>query len=309
VINTLENWWYTHRHHSTLAPVPALSPPGTSAPGAPAALAALGPNSDPGEGHWQAGPASAKGTPALYATYVRPDPTDPNVTAGIARFDQRLVATRLIAGTKEPDRRRWPEDGEVPAELLSSLVATLNSGFKMSDSQGGYFAQGDTAVPLRQGAASLVIDDTGHATVGAWGQDIQPGPHIAAVRQNLSLIVDHSRPVPGLDVNADNRWGSAKNQLQYTWRSGIGVDPAGNLYHVAGDQLTLRTLARALAAAGAVRGMELDIHPNMVHLFVYRHGPGTDMPVPTKLLANMRGPAERYLVPDLRDFVAITQRH
>jgi hypothetical protein len=132
--------------------------------------------------------------------------------------------------------------------------------------------------------------------------------HFAAFRHNLSLIVDHGRPVPGLDVNADNRWGSAKNQLQYTWRSGIGVDPDGNLYYVAGDQLTLRTLARALAAAGAVRGMELDIHPNMVHLFVYRHDPGTDMPVPTKLLANMRGPAERYLVPDLRDFVAITQR-
>lgn len=56
----------------------------------------------------------------------------------------------------------------------------------MSDSQGGYFAQGHTAVPLRQGAASLVIDDTGHASVGAWGQDIQTGPHIAAVRQNLS---------------------------------------------------------------------------------------------------------------------------
>ena len=52
--------------------------------------------------------------------------------------------------------------------------------------------------------------------------------------------------------------------------------------------------------------MELDIHPNMVHLFTYRHD--TAKPTPAKLLDTMRGPADRYLTPDRRDFFAITRR-
>jgi len=105
-----------------------------------------------------------------------------------------------------------------------------------------------------------------------------------------------------------NRWGSAGNQHQYTWRSAIGSDVAGNLYYVAGDQLTLATLARALGATGAVRGMALDIHPNMVHLFTYRHDAVAAEPIPSKLLDTMRGPSDRYLTPDRRDFFAITER-
>jgi len=67
-------------------------------------------------------------------------------------------------------------------------------------------------------------------------------------------------------------------------------------------------LARALAATGATRGMELDIHPNMVHLFTYRHDKSANKLTPEKLLDTMRGPADRYLSPDRRDFFAITRR-
>jgi hypothetical protein len=67
-------------------------------------------------------------------------------------------------------------------------------------------------------------------------------------------------------------------------------------------------LARALAATGATRGMELDIHPNMVHLFTYRHDKSANKLTPEKLLNTMRGPADRYLSPDRRDFFAITRR-
>jgi hypothetical protein len=242
----------------------------------------------------------------MYSTF-RPDPSHPGVVVGVARFDQRLVTAHLIAGTREPDRQLWPEGGQVPAGQRASLVATFNSGFKMSGAHGGFFADGRLARPLRDGAASLVIARNGRVSVDQWGRDRRFGPDVAAVRQNLTLIVDHRAVVAGLEVNHDDRWGSAKNQFQYTWRSALGVDAAGNLYYVAGDKLTLATLARALAATGADRGMELDIHPAEVHLFAYQHPVGAPLS-PTKLLGTMCGPADRYLQPDQRDFVALSLR-
>ncbi|MDQ4097761.1 MAG: phosphodiester glycosidase family protein, partial [Actinomycetota bacterium] len=139
-----------------------------------------------------------------------------------------------------------------------------------------------------------------------WGRDVAPGPDVVAVRQNLQLIVDGGQPVPGLTTNANGAWGSTKNQLQYTWRSGIGVTANGSLVYVGGANMNLAALAAALTEAGAVRGMQLDIHDNMVDLFTYRHDTGGL--TPRKLLPDMPGPDTRYLVPDQRDFVAVTLR-
>jgi hypothetical protein len=218
----------------------------------------------------------------LLVTWVRPDPVHPGVVAAVARFDQNLVTARLIAGTREPDRQSWPEGGQVPPGERAGLVATFNSGFKMAGANGGYLADGRTARPLRDGAVSLVIDRSGRVSVDGWGRDRRMGPDVAAVRQNLALIVDNGTAVPGLTANSDYRWGSTRNQLQYTWRSALGVDAAGNLLYVAGDGLTLASLARALADTGALRGMELDIHPAEVHLFTYVHPRGAPDPVPSR---------------------------
>jgi hypothetical protein len=264
---------------------------------------------DDGEGTWDALPTDRDGAQVGYATFLRPDPEHPDVKVGVAMFDQRLVSTQLVAGTKEPIPSPEPDRAQVPKQIRPRLVATFNSGYKSIDSNGGYYADHRELRPLRKGAASAVIDDTGKVSVKQWGRDTVLGPHITTVRQNLELIVDDGRPVRGLGVNLLNRWGNEGGQRQYTWRSAIGTDAADNLYYIAGDQLTLDMLARALAATGAIRGMELDIHPNMVHLFTYRHHHPTDAdPAPSKLIDTMRGPANRYLVPDRRDFFAITRR-
>lgn len=304
VVDRVENWWYS-RHRGTAAAPPV----GAQVSGSPLPLKSLGAGgSRDGEGAWEALPTGrGLGRPA-YATYLRPDPAHRDVLAGVARFDQRLVRTALIAGTREPTSDPAPGRGQVPGTIRDRLVATFNSGYKLVDAAGGYYADDRALRPLREGAASAVIDDTGRLSVGQWGRDARLGPHVTAVRQNLVLIVDGGRPVPGLEANRGNRWGSSGNQSQYTWRSGIGSDAEGNLYYVAGDQLTLVMLARALADTGALRGMELDIHPNMVHLFTYRHDDGAVGPTPTKLLDSMRGPSNRYLVPDRRDFFAVIRR-
>lgn len=313
VVNWVENWWYTRDVPSNVPFQPHLVSvsPAEGDPATPAPIRPLSTVVSPAgalcEGHWTVGAASPGGAPRMYATYLRPDAAHASVVAAVARFDQRLVRTELFAGTREPAPDRSPGRGMVPRELRPSLVATFNSGFKLADTHDGFYTDRRETRPLREGVASLVIDNDGRVSVGAWGRDVRLAPVIKSVRQNLALIVDGGRVVSGLEVNTDQRWGSPKNQLQYTWRSAVGVDAAGFLYYVAGDQLTLGTLARALAATGAVRGMELDIHPNAVHLFAYQH-PGAGEPDATKLLASMRGPRDRYLIADRRDFLAVAAR-
>jgi len=126
-------------------------------------------------------------------------------------------------------------------------------------------------------------------------------PDVVAVRQNLRPIVDAGRPEPGLTTNANGRWGTAHTQLQYTARSGIGIDAHGNPLFVAGTRMNLALLARAMVEAGVVRGMELDIHPAMVTFNVYARGHR-----PVKLLPALKPSAHRYLHPDQRDFFALT---
>jgi hypothetical protein len=310
LVDAVEDWWFTHHAPPTTPPVPGTlpTPPVVAVPGAPGPLLPIGTHPMAGEGVWTTGLSGAHGGTPLFVTWVRPDPVHPGVFAAVARFDQNLVSARLIAGTREPDQQSWPEGGQVPQAQRGGLVATFNSGFKMSDAQGGYVADGRTARPLRDGAASLVIDRSGRVSVDQWRRDRRMGPDVAAVRQNLDLIIDNGATVPGLAANPGGRWGSTKNQLQYTWRSVLGVDAAGHLYYVAGDGLTLATLTRALEATGAVRGMELDIHPAEVHLFTYTHPVGAADPAPSALTSRMHGPRDRYLQPDQRDFIALIAR-
>lgn len=310
VVDLVENWWFS-RGPAGSAPDPAALPAPVGVPSfagtGPVSLAVLtGAPPVAGEGVWVAGPGATTSTPVLHTTFVRPDPRYPGVVAGVARIDTSLVRVRSVAGTRQPvDDPTAP--ARVPADLLPSIVATFNSGFKMDGARGGFYADGRAVVPLRDGAASLVIRRDGTATVGQWGRDVTAGPDVVSVRQNLDLVVDHARPVDGLDRNADGTWGSAKNQLQFTWRSGVGVDADGNLIYVGGNGLTLETLGTALATAGVVTGMELDIHTDKVDFAMYRHGTAGSLQG-SRLLPDMPGAGDRYLQRDQRDFFVVSLR-
>jgi hypothetical protein len=312
IVNAAENLYYRLHAPADVAPDPTSLPPGTAGSSQPVAVAPIAPLLTPGlpgEGLWARTPAVPGHPGSVLTTFLRPDPAHASVVAGVARFDQRTVSTQLIPGTREPSGLGWPEAGQVPATSRPTLLATFNSGFKMKDANGGFSADGRTPVPLRDGAASAVIDSSGAVRIGTWGRDVGPGPDVTAVRQNLELVIDHGKIVPGLDVNTGGQWGSASNQLQYTWRSSLGVTANNDLIYVGGAGLTLSTLADALSRAGAVTAMELDIHSQMVDMFTYDHTAHLpDHLSGTPLLPAMPGPNDRYLHADQRDFFAVTTR-
>ena len=108
-------------------------------------------------------------------------------------IDTTLLTTTFVPGLKEPG---GPQTlgAQVPPDMRPGLVAAFNSGFKIDASKGGVYTEGQTVQPLVDGAASLVINKDGQASVGEWGRDFQMGPDIASVRQNLALILDNGQP-------------------------------------------------------------------------------------------------------------------
>lgn len=303
------------RAASSTAPHATAAPPTrstTTRPPEPAPLPAptrITPLASPalaGEGAWHpAGDKLANGY-ALYTTELRPAAGFP--MAGIAWIDTAATRLSLYAGAGQPEGT-WPQEAPVDAAAQPALMAAFNSGFKIYNYRTGWYDQGRTAMPLQSGAASLVIFASGRATVADWGRDVSMGPSVVAVRQNLTLLVDHRAPSPGTADPA--AWGAVLGGGIETWRAGIGVTGSGNLVYAGGPGLDPAALARLLVAAGAVRAMELDINPEWVSFAAFTHAGGIGHGAITgsaNLLPGMHLSASHYLEPFDRDYFAVFAR-
>jgi hypothetical protein len=306
-LDQVETWLYTRSVPSDTPPDPAsvtMIGAGSNSPSAGPGyrgLPMLAHTAD--NAGWHAVVRVPGDPPVVYTAVTQPDPFHRSIVVGIGLVRSPAVQAHLEPGTVQPVRSG--SAGQIPSEQLPDVAAAFNSGFKMSAYSGGFFLDGATVRTLVDGKASAVIDDTGRLSIGQWGRDIQMSSHVRAVRQNLALIVEGGQPVPGLDRNADLRWGTPRNQLQYTWRSAMGVTRSGDIVYVAGDELNLATLGVALAQAGAVTGMELDIHSGMEFFSSWRSDAAGGS-APQRLMPAMVGPADRYVRPDQRDFFYFT---
>lgn len=282
------------------AGVPALLLNGLPAPVTPVATPAL-----PGEGAWHV-LDTQHGHPALAVAYLRPDAVHTSYTAMVAWINPLETRAVWHPGATEPGGSHWPTSSKLVGADRHQLLAAFNSAFRLKDSKGGAYAGGRTVGTLRPGAASLVIDRQGRISVGAWGTDVTMGPDVAAVRQNLSLLVNAGQLVPGIASNVGDRWGATIGNAYYVWRSGIGVTATGAAVYVAGNRLSALTLAQLLQRAGAVRAMELDINPDWTSFVEYRSAKGAS--IERNALPDMKRPASRYDTTSSRDFVAVYLR-
>ncbi len=259
-----------------------------------------------GEGVWRV-LAQVGGAPAVLATELRPDVAHSSYLTGVAWMDPTLVRLVLHPGTVEPGGR-WRTPSLIAPAAQNDVLAAFNSGFTLADSCGGYYAEGRTVRPLRQGAASFVVFADGRATVQAWGAGPRlPGPGIASVRQNLDLLVDGGRPDASVDSGSTAKWGRTLGNKLFVWRSGIGVTKTGALVYVAGAAMSTRTLAEMLVRAGAQRAMELDINPYWTSYDYFSHPSGGGI-VAHRLTADEQRAPGRYLSSNTRDFYTVQAR-
>jgi uncharacterized protein YigE (DUF2233 family) len=284
IVTSAENWWYTNHPPpvggrpasdaipmvtdrdrtvgtQSPTPVPHLPTPANLVPFASPAIA--------GEGRWVPVGRLVDGMPAVYDTFLRPDAVHTSVVDGVAWMDTKLLEATLYSGSYIPGGGPYRHTAPVEPAAARTLVAAFNAGFRMQDANGGYFTDGKTIVPLRTGAASFVIYKDGSATIGAWGADVKMTPDVVAVRQNLNLLVNDHKPVPGLDANDTTQWGDTLGGAVFVSRSGVGVTKDGALVYVGGPNLNITDLANLLVRAGAVRAMELDINVDWVNFATF----------------------------------------
>ena len=209
------------------------------------------------------------GLPAVYTTFMRPDAVHTSVIDGVAWMDTKLLSVRLYSGSYIPGGGPFKYNTPLPLGAEASLVAAFNGGFRLADSQAGYYTAGVTVRPLVDGAASLVIYKDGTATVGAWATEVKMTPDVVSVRQELRLLVDNGTMAPGLAANERAQWGSVLGNSVFVSRSGVGVTKDGALVFVGGPDLDAVNLARLLLRAGAVRAMELDINSDWVNFATF----------------------------------------
>lgn len=335
IVTWAENEWYSHHpppkggrppkgaiptvatSTSTVPPTTAPAETTTTAPPLPPHLALpppVTPLASPalnGEGVWHPIGREVDGLPTVEAAYLRPNDVNTSLVAGVAWMDTKLLRATLYEGASIPGSGGpWTNMAPLQGAALDTLTAAFNSGFRMQDARGGFYADGQTAIPLVNGGASLVIDSNGTASVGEWGRDFTMGPDIAAVRQNLALIVDGGQVVPGLNANDNLQWGATLGGKVQVWRSGLGETAEGALVYVGGSGLSIVDLANLLQHAGAVRAMELDINTDWVNFFAFAPPPGQQASPAngTKLTSDEESSVSRYFVPCDRDFVTMSVR-
>jgi hypothetical protein len=257
----------------------------------------------PGEGVWRATRPSFKAAPPVLLTTVRDQPEYPRVVAGLAWIDTKRATLTLNPGRLEPSVTLPRGSMDVPSAERPRLLATFNSGFKLSDSHGGFAVNGHTYARMTDGQGTIVGYEDGRVDVLDWRYGATVPAGVSFARQNLPLIVDEGRPNPNIANTAE--WGATVGNAVLVWRSAVGVDRYGNLIYAAGEDQTVESLAKALIRAGAIRAMELDINSYWT-TFISYGAPGAEDP--SKLLEGMERPASRYLEPDDRDFFALYSR-
>jgi hypothetical protein len=257
-----------------------------------------------GEGVWQPTFAGSAANPPVLVTQYRPDAAYPQNVAGVAWINHLQTSVWLYPGRLEP-AVPLPSRGpmEIPTELRQRLVATFNSGFKLSDSGGGFATGGHTYSPLKNGLATILRYRDGRVDVRAWTSGAKAPANVIYARQNLPLIVINGQLNPNLSDGP--QWGATLGNAVRVWRSGLGIDRHGNLIYAAANDMTVGSLAEVLRHAGAVRAMELDINTYWTSFITYRH-PGANGAA--NLLASMDRSDQRYLTTEDRDFFGVYLR-
>jgi hypothetical protein len=284
------------------APVDAGAPEPLHLPTPMARVPTPAPSVEPNEGIWMPTGRLVGGVPAQYAAFVRPDAVHTSSYVALTWLDTTLLRATYVPGLREPGAGPNPWGSQIPEDERGTLVAAFNAGLGLDTARGGVYFAGREVRELVDGAASLVIRTDGSATVGAWNRDVTMGPDVASVRQNLELLVDDGQ----LNRNLRDSGADAAGTDVYRWRSGVGVDANGALVYAGGDTLSVRSLAKTLQAAGAVRAMALDVGTGGVSAYTYvnRNDDPAAPVIGKRLGRDMARDGDRYLEPGARDFVA-----
>lgn len=261
----------------------------------------------PYEARWSSLGSKIKGQYPMYRAYMRSSKNYSQEVAGVVWMNKNVTSLHLAAGYSEPGGKGWYPHSPLPSSITKTTIAQFNSGFRLSAANGGIYMDHRLGRgPLKPGAASLVLYKNGTANIGTWGKQLNMTPQVQSVRQNLTLIVNNSKVIPGLRKSSFLHWGATVGLQTRVWRSGVGITKQGDLVYAAGNNISTYDLANVLEHAGAVRAMQMDINSTWVNFFYFT--PPATPSSGHKLLPSMVRPTFRYFVPSARDFIYLQKR-
>jgi hypothetical protein len=257
-----------------------------------------------GEGVWHRTGPNYHGGPPVLVTVFRTDPAYPSVVAYLAWYDHTRTSVAFYPGRYEPPNAAVRGPMMVPYGQRHRLLSTFNAGFTYAYNGNGSSINGRENEPLKKGLATLVQYKSGAINIVIWNGGVVTSKRLAWARQSLPPIVWNGKLNPKLDDS--KAWGETIGNSVRVWRTGVGIDRRGNLMFAVADSQTVKSLARILKHAGAVRAMQFDINSYWHTLITYTHT--KHGLVPTLVEPQPNHTAERYLTPDDRDFFAVYRR-
>lgn len=250
--------------------------------------------------------------PALYKAGVHPDPTRPYAVVAVVAMNLQELELHLVAGTREPESDtvgREKRPGRIPETDQATLLAAFNGGWQAIHGHFGMMIAGDQFLPPRDRGCTVGIYRDGHVRMATWTKLSAMDGELFAYRQGPRCLIETGAAAGGLRDEALG-WGASVDGETVIRRSALGISDDGKvLYYGMGDDLTARTLADALARAGARTVMELDINASFPRFLLYAHTEAQQAPrVREALMAAKFTRGEYVDHPWYRDFFYVNRR-
>ncbi|HEV8247984.1 MAG TPA: hypothetical protein VGP93_19550 [Polyangiaceae bacterium] len=219
-----------------------------------------------GDGEWtrlgdaSRGERAAQGEALLYRTVLHPHPASRFVSVTLAAIDLCRARLGFVPGVQDvPQVELGIRRGLVPETDRAAVIAVFNGGYKPEHGHFGMFAAGTTLVPAREDACTLLISKQGRIEIS--GHKPEPGAELIAFRQTPPCLFEQGALDARLASGNEKPWGGQAKDLVTRRRSALAVTlDARYLIYAVGEEAGPRYLAKALLAAGAAVGAELDIN-------------------------------------------------
>lgn len=255
-------------------------------------------------------PEGADGdAPMMYRATAHPHAIRGHVYVAIVAIDLSRVGVHLVAGTLEPESKNVPEErrpGLVPQSHQPDLFAVFNGGFMAKHGRFGMMIDGDTFLPPRNDACTVALYRDRSIRIETWTDLKATEPDMVAYRQAAPCILKDGAEHPDLETDRRPRpWGSAENGDTEIRRSALGLDASGRvLFYGLGEWVTVKELAVAIKAAGAVDASQLDINWSYTRFLLFgRPSPGEPLQVTSTLVPKIKHSRQGYVsTPAERDF-------
>lgn len=253
-----------------------------------------------GEGLWLP-IQQVRGVDVMWATSIRPVRAAGSVVATVVAIDQTYLRVAMFNG-REPSGD-WARDDHVPQELWPALLATMNGGFRLEHTYGGYKTEGVVVQELIPGRATLAIGPEGKLVIGELGRDVFDDGSWLTLRQNLVLLVDQGQP--GIEKARQQRvyWGAHSSGEIFVNRSAVCERYDGKLAFVMAGRVDAPMFAQILIDIGCYNAVQLDINGAWPDFAIF--GQNTDGTLsPFQVDRRMNSDPMRYLESTGRDFFA-----